>query len=515
MTAIPRDEIGGAIRNDKIALPYDHGVGAFGHQPSAAGPIAGARNSTSRFLDAVWYRRSVRAQLLITFVLINFLAALLGGLITIMQAVKSTQVEVAASMKMAEVLVGETIQLVQQELPAEQFLADLPVRLRLVRHVRISVRDANGHPVEYGRGVSAPARDVDHAEPPAWFAGLIAPPVETREIPVLIKGQRIGSVVVVGAPSDEIAEVWENTIALAAAAGVVSLGVIGILYVLFGHVLDPLKGLGAGLLDLERRKYQVRLPRPKALELAVITDRFNALAEALDAVRSENTRLNQRLITAQDDERSRMALDLHDEVGPCLFGLRANATSIANIRDGQQDSGLRLARDRAGDMLGIIDHLQAINRSLLKRLRPMALGHIPLGDLLSALVRDRARQHPDVSFLFSADELRRGYGDSIDLTIYRCVQESLTNAIRHANARQVITELRQVQPAGEKAEPERSMQLSLIVCDDGCGIGADASEGLGIQGMQERVQALGGDFQIESRRGEGTTVRIKIPITGA
>jgi two-component system sensor histidine kinase UhpB len=81
-----------------------------------------------------------------------------------------------------------------------------------------------------------------------------------------------------------------------------------------GRVLDPLTALGGALRGLERRDYKVRLARPKVLEFAAITDRFNALAGALDDARSENLALNRRVITAQDDERRRTALELHDEV---------------------------------------------------------------------------------------------------------------------------------------------------------------------------------------------------------
>jgi two-component system, NarL family, sensor histidine kinase UhpB len=212
------------------------------------------------------------------------------------------------------------------------------------------------------------------------------------------------------------------------------LAAIGALHVLLGRVLDPLTGVSGGLADLERRNYRVRLARPKALELAAIIDRFNALAEALDALRTENERLNRRLITAQDDGRRRTARELHDEVGPSLFGLKANAASIANASGAASESLLGSLRQRAGEMLEIIAHLQAVNRSMLNRLRPMALGHVPLADLVSEAVRERARQQPNVSFVFSPGKLLPSYGDSIDLTIYRCVQEGLTNVIRHARA---------------------------------------------------------------------------------
>ena len=125
-------------------------------------------------------------------------------------------------------------------------------------------------------------------------------------------------------------------------------------------------------------------------------------------------------------------------------------------------------------MLAIIEHLQAINRSLLNRLRPMALGHVPLRELLSELVRERARQHPQIAFSFAADELMRSYGDSIDLTIYRCIQESLTNAIRHAQPKQVGIELGEVSDASS----DEDHALALVVRDDGRGIDPDDADGL-------------------------------------
>ena len=267
----------------------------------------------------------------------------------------------------------------------------------------------------------------------------------------MVNGQRIGSVEIVAEPRDEIAEVWTNTVALGAVALAVNIAVIAMLYFLFGRVLDPLTGVARGLADLEQRNYRVRLPRPQARELAAITDRFNALAEALATVLAENEKLNHRLITAQDDERRRTALELHDEVGPSLFGLKANAASIATAAAALPENG-RAARSwtRVRDMLSVIEHLQAINRSMLNRLRPMALGHVPLRDLLGEMVQERGRRHPEIAFAFATDKLARGYGDSIDLTVYRCVQESLTNVIRHAQAAHVDVKL------GEAADASSS-----------------------------------------------------------
>ena len=440
---------------------------------------------------------------------IDLVAVLVAGTVTILTARTSTRVEIAASMELAQLLVREAVALMQQEVPAEKFLVDLSSQLRLVRHVRIVVKDASGAPLALrpSAGGGAARRD-DHAPAPAWFAALIASPVERRSVPVIVNAQPIGAVEIVGEPKDEIAEVWENTLALGSASLVLNAAIIAILYFLFGRVLDPLTGLARGLADLERRNYRVRLPGPPAQELADITDRFNALAEALDATRAENLQLSQRLITAQDDERRRTARELHDEVGPSLFGLKANAASIETAARDLPDPARRVVGERARDMLAICERLQTINRSLLNRLRPMALGHVPLRELVAELVRERARQHPQIGISFAAEKLMFSYGDLVDLTIYRCVQESLTNAIRHAQPRQV--DVRLAESTG--AAGEEDCALELTVRDDGRGIDPTTPMGFGIRGIRERVRALGGSYSLEGAGGGGTCARIVIPV---
>jgi two-component system sensor histidine kinase UhpB len=475
-------------------------------------PFVGQWLSVRELAHALWQGRSVRSQLLFVVVLIELVAGLLAGVVTIIQARSSTRIEIAASMELAQLLVSEAVALMQQEVPAEKFLADLSSPLRLVRHVRIVVKDAADASLPVGTSAGG-SNSTSDKRAPSWFAALIAPSVASRDMPVIVNGQRIGTVEIVAKPRDEIAEAWSNTVALAMVALLVNVAVVAMLYVLFGRVLDPLSGVAHGLADLERRNYGVRLPRPRAgaQELAAITDHFNALAIALDAARTENEMLNRRLITAQDDERKRTALELHDEVGPSLFGLKANASSIASAVAGLPDAVRGRLMERIRDNLAIVEHLQAINRSMLNRLRPMALGHVPLRDILSELVRDRARQQPQIAFSFTAGKLALSYGEAIDLTVYRCMQESLTNAVRHAQASKVSVALGEASNdvhAGEQC----LMQLALTVRDNGRGIDSAAPIGFGIRGMRERVQALGGSYQMDGEAGRGTCVRILIPM---
>ncbi len=432
------------------------------------------------------------------FVLIDVVALLLGGSIAVMRARAQTRVEMAASISLAEALVGDAVALARQQHPAEQFLADLPVQLRSIRHVRIAVKDEAGVAIRAAPSADAPS---GRGAAPRWFAELVAPPIDARNVPLIINGSKVGEVEIVGEPGDEIAEFWQNAAAMAATVVLLNVAMIGILYVLFGRVLGPLTALAGGLSDLKRQSYDVRMPNPQARELAAITEHFNALAGALATARAENLALNRQLITAQDDERRRTALDLHDEVGPSLFGLKANARSIESAA-ALPEPDKRAIAERLRDTVAIVDHLQAINRSMLERLRPMALGHVPLADMLGALVREQERRHAHIAFRFDAAGIERSYGDSIDLTIYRCLQEGLTNAVRHAQARQVTITLC----------AEAGRQLALSVRDDGCGIHPGRIAGFGLRGMQQRVEGLGGGYTIDSEPGNGTCVRVLLPL---
>lgn len=458
---------------------------------------------TQGLFGALWHRRSIRAQLLLAFIVLDLIAASIAGALIIWQARASTRIEIAASMQLAERLAAETLRLAQQDGSAQELMSRLPAPLQVLRHVRIHVADAGASNVT--PAVVPDAANWTDPRTPAWFAALIAPPPRQHVLPVVVDGRTVGSLVIVGESSDEIAEVWENTLALAAVALVGHLVLIGALYVIFGHLLRPLAGLADGMRDLERHNYTVRLKPPRTRELLAITDRFNGLATALGAARAENIRLSQRVITAQDDERRRIALELHDEVGPSLFGLKASAGSIGLVLGKARTATAGKIAERVREMQTIIDHLQGLNRRMLNRLRPMALGHLPLGELLAEMVQERARQQPDIAFALRTGQLRDSYGDSVDLTIYRCVQEGLTNALRHADAKRVDIDI------GEYLG-EAGFSLTLTLRDDGRGMGPNTRPGFGLTGMQERVHALGGEHALESLAGRGTCVRVVIPV---
>ena len=206
-------------------------------------------------------------------------------------------------------------------------------------------------------------------------------------------------------------------------------------------VLDPLAHLSRGMLRLEDGHYATRLPLPKVKELAIITERFNTLAGALDTGRDENSRLYRQLITVQEEERREIANELHDEAGPCLFGITANASSIQNLADQLPDKRTAEISRRVGEILSITERLKLLNRALLKKLRPAPLGRVKLAELLDELIAGFQRRHPDTQVAVAIGKLADSYGEAIDLTLYRCIQEGITNAIRHGKAQALTIDL--------------------------------------------------------------------------
>ncbi len=472
--------------------PFPETDGADPHRPGPAGAAAGRG-----LVPALWSGRPMRARLMVVVVLIDLVAAAISGAVIIHKARSATEVETAASLAVVEPLVAETLQALQ-DAPLPGLFRTLALRFQGLRHVRVTLLDAANQPAGTG------PRHEGRRRAPGWFAALIAPPAQRHEVPLVLRGARIGTALVTAEPSDEIDEVWGYALALGLTGLSLSLAMLAILYVAFGRILSPLAQLAAGLTRLEQQDYGARVDRPDTRELAVIAARFNRLAEALGAARAANLRLHRRLLTAEEDERRRTALELHDEFGPCLFALEANSSSIARIATTLDEPARGRLTQRTDDIAAIVKRVQTINRALLNRLRPAGLGQVPLARCLELLVREAARHHPEIAVEGRFAPLKDGYGDLVDLTVYRCVQEGLTNALRHAGAERVSVAVAE----------EADGSVRLAVEDDGAGLGPDRGDdrtgGRGLAGMRERVEALGGRLALVPRV-PGTALRIVLP----
>ena len=148
-----------------------------------------------------------------------------------------------------------------------------------------------------------------------------------------------------------------------------------------------------------------------------------------------------------------------------------------------------------------------MTRGLLKRLPPEVLGQVSLASLIGDLICDFERQHPNVEFDRDIATLSRTYGDDTDLTIYRCVQEGITNAIRHGQANRISIRLEE---ENGNASIPRGLALSLV--DNGAGMASETDDGYGLTTMRERVVALGGTCIIAQASPSGVTAKVGIPL---
>lgn len=466
-------------------------------------PLAGLFQT----LQNLWHMRPVRTQILIAFLVVTLVASIIAGFVKLLDASGRASAEMRAAVGLAESFVQETTRSLQSTEDVRNLHQTLASRLKHMRHVRIEVIGAAGDSIHVETSLP---HGGDPESVPQWFVNMVQPPAELRQVLVMIDRQPRAAILIQGEPADEIAEVWNDFRTMIVLWVITNLIMLGALYLVLGRILDPLVGLAAAMKRLEYGHSAVRVPPPKVRELRLIADRFNQLASALEVANAENSRLCRNLITVQEGERRQIASELHDEVGPCLFGIMVNAASIEQYAELLPNEKAEEISSRIGEVRKICERLKLINRQLLKKLRPVVLGRITIRELINKLTGEFEDRHPEVRLLTITSDLQPTYGEQIDLTIYRCVQEGITNALRHADPANIVVELAQESTTGPDGELASS-RLRLTIRDDGKGIGEPAPIGFGLGTMRERVKSLQGDFSLGRNWPSGTAVTITIP----
>jgi len=295
-----------------------------------------------------------------------------------------------------------------------------------------------------------------------------------------------------------------------------------------GRLLEAISGI-----QLHDTRAVMALPTMPIRELEVVSAALRRMAAALDAAQAQRRQLGQQVLTLQDDERGRLARELHDEYGQRLTALRVDAAWLARRLAGQAE----LLPVVAG-MAANCQHIQQDIRALLTRLQPFgpaemdAEGGEPLHELVRLLRELVAGWQPALQAQGTALALQLLWCDdagqpqpwpaddgagldaadadaaaaaaaaadghtlrltrTLALTLYRISQESLTNLARHADARHATLRL---QVSGPR-RPGAPVRLHWSVSDDGVGLAdADALRGNGLAGLRERIWAQGADLQ--------------------
>jgi two-component system sensor histidine kinase UhpB len=250
--------------------------------------------------------------------------------------------------------------------------------------------------------------------------------------------------------------------------------------------LAQLTGLMASI-DPLRPGRRIEVPGP-ASEVSLLADAFNAMLDRLEHERRESGR---RTLSAQEAERRKLAAELHDDIGQTLTAMVLQLDRIAQRSNGEIRADAQDARNTA---VALVDDV----RGLARRLRPEALDTLGLVSALTNLV-DRLAAQTGLRIDRRIDRDLPDLTPEADLVIYRVVQESLTNILRHAEATHARVSL-----------TRDAEGVLLVVEDDGRGFDADAVSHGGVRIMRERALLVGGELGISPRPGGGTQVRLSV-----
>jgi len=439
-------------------------------------------------------RLTLRARLIVLVGVVLLVSLLAGGVLAWWHAAQSARAEMQAALLSGEHRVRDSIERLAEIADREDDLTRLIATFNADRHVRASLLDAAGHVVA-SSVLSTPL----HPEPD-WFFDLLGVASTTALIP-------IGGAVTAGNairlqtdPHNEVGEAWtefHDAMVIVLLFCALSFALI---YWTAGRSLRPLETLSAGFGTIGAGDYAARVAPGGPPEVERLARAFNAMAEHLGALESRNQRLHAQLLTIQEEERADLARDLHDDVGPFLFAVNIDVASITSAAEVRGDTE---TLERGRSIREAVSHMQKHVKSILGRLRQTGLSDIGLAQAVENLGLFWRRRHPELALHFDMGAPDVGFGDVIDATLYRLIQESLTNSIRHGRPRNVTVSI--------KSDPPGDIVLQ--VSDDGVGFAAATAEtGLGLAGMRERIAALGGSLSVRNHvDGSGASVIARLP----
>ncbi len=220
----------------------------------------------------------------------------------------------------------------------------------------------------------------------------------------------------------------------------------------------------------------------------------------LEVASDENRRLALRYLEIQELERKNLARELHDEFGQSLNAIMIDGVYV---RDNvAKDSELH---KQASSIVEVASRIYDSVRSLLRQLRPIALDELGIVSALEHLTNEWKARSPNRTWEFSADEIPEGLSEEVSIGLYRIVQESYTNVIKHSDATYISTTL-------SLEQRDEGQYLRLDVHDNGKLFKSSSRDSTGLIGLKERVDVLGGSFESGPSESGGFRVLADIPV---
>ncbi len=431
-----------------------------------------------------------RLNLLITLVFVAIL--LIGSALVIHNARKALAKETQSTAQL-------TLQLLELAFIQTNPESQLTHQSKLMRQIKKFGKTRHLHiEIIHGEGLDPFPTEVEYkSDAPDWFVKLVQPTSMVLRQSIPVPGMPSSELVIRPDPADEITEAWEEARSFLSVLLFFFLIANILLFIIIGRLFKPINAIIKGLDDIEQGDYQSRLQSVKLPELRKITQKFNHMAGVLEQSRDQNRYLKQRTLAIQEDERRHLARELHDEMGQSVSAIKAVAASI-----GQQSIDEKI-KSSVTTIMDISTRIYNVVKGMMKRLHPVILDELGLIPALNDVTDNWNTYHENTFCHFKTGKDLGDLSQDISITIYRIVQECLNNVAKHANATDVYINL-------HKKDPNI---LDLSIKDNGNGFDiSKATQGLGLLGMQERVEALNGNFKIKSDVQHGVEIQVTLPL---
>jgi two-component system, NarL family, sensor histidine kinase UhpB len=424
------------------------------------------------------------------------LAALVISLLVPLESIRSdVSRETDASMQLAQLLldVQHAVGNAKGSAAARFAATDEIRRANDLRHVRVSLVDDTGALLATSPAEEPQAGGITKAL-------LSSSPSTTLIYPVAYHAVPLGELRVSSNPMSEFAEIEQRVGKDLALLTLALLAMSAAIYWMVRQGLRPIAQVQAALANLQAGHLETRLPRFRLKDVDDISQRFNQCAAAMQEAAAQRRDLTRRIIEAEEEERKRLARELHDELGQSLTAIKVDAAYIAREA---ANSAPKIV-DSAHAIEQLSSNIMELIRSMLARLRPHGLETVGLRETLHDLVngwqaRVADRFHCSLSIRGNVDVL----APDLNITVYRLIQECLTNAVRHSRARMIA--LRLSIEVGRVLVDVTESQLT----QNAAAVGAS---GAGLLGMRERVAAQGGALTIDFDPAGGLSLHAWMPV---
>ncbi len=436
----------------------------------------------------------LRLNLLITLLMLLFMIA--AGTILIKGAKSSIQESVEAATHVTTQLLDTVILSSNQNLEwgyTHDVLKRFLEQLGQVRSNKILLYDARRELIYE----SPDSKFRSDEKPPTWFYAMLDPKEET--VSRLI---RFGRLEVRPDPGGAIRETWGKMRKLfwIGLGFFVALNVA--VYWMLGALLKPLQPILAAINRMEKGDLSTRLPEFNLPEFEKIGHSLNRMAESLAVEREleENRQVTHLIQKHIEEERRSLARELHDELGQYVTAIKTFAVAIASKTKEKAPE----VEASAQTIVAAANHIYDGMHNIIKQLRPGSLDNLGLPETLKDLVNSLQEQHQDLEVRLHLTGNLNVLGETLNINLYRMVQESINNAIKHAQATTLDINLTLTDKNA----------LELMIKDNGIGMdiqAVDQTNHFGLLGIRERVQGLHGSFAVDSELGSGTAIIIKIP----